>query len=74
MEDDTVLPAGTVWRSGVVVKGRPGRVVGEVGEGWVNGAMGEGGGGGSGGGGGFEGWGRELWASVGNHVRKERPS
>lgn len=74
VEDDTVLPAGSVWRSGIVIKGRPGRVVGSVGEGWATGAAGEGAGGGisggGGGGGGFEGWGRELWASVGNHVKK----
>lgn len=65
IEDDTVLPTGTVWRSGVVVKGKPGRVVGEIGEGWANGAGGEGGAGG-----GMEKWGRELWASVGNHIKR----
>lgn len=72
VEDDTVLPQGSVWRSGVVVAGRPGRVVGGLGEGWTNGAAGEGGGGGAGAGGagGMEGWGRELWASVGNHVKR----
>lgn len=60
----------------MVVAGRPGRVVGSVGEGWTDGGRSGGSGSGSGGGeigvggggwsGGMEGWGRELWASVGN--------
>ncbi len=65
VEDDTVLPPNTVWRSGVVVAGRPARVVGRVGEGWVNGGEREGDTA-AGGEGGFEGWGKSLWASVGN--------
>ncbi len=69
VEDDTVLPAGTVWRSGVVVAGRPGRVVGRVGEGWA-----VGGGGGAGGGGGVEGLVRELWGSVGNARAHANPN
>jgi dynactin 5 len=35
IEDGAVLPANTVWGSGVVVAGRPARVVGEVGDGWA---------------------------------------
>ena len=58
--DDTALPAGSVWASGSVVGGRPGRVVGELGEGW--------GAGGVEGGPGMEA--RELWRGVGN---KEPP-
>jgi dynactin-5 len=54
--DYTVLPAGSVWASGSVVGGRPGRVVGELGEGW--------GAGGVEGGPGMEA--RELWRGVGN--------
>jgi dynactin-5 len=54
--DYTVLPAGSVWASGSVVGGRPGRVVGELGEGW--------GAGGVEGGPGMEA--RELWRAVGN--------
>jgi dynactin-5 len=54
--DHTVLPAGSVWASGSVVGGRPGRVVGELGEGW--------GAGGVEGGPGMEA--RELWRGVGN--------
>jgi dynactin 5 len=44
--DGAVLPAGSVWASGVVVGGRPARVVGSVGEGWGwggEGAIGSGG-------------------------------
>jgi acetyltransferase-like isoleucine patch superfamily enzyme len=54
--DYTVLPAGSVWASGSVVGGRPGRVVGELGEGW--------GAGGVEGGPGMEA--RELWRGVSN--------
>ena len=54
--DHAVLPAGSVWASGSVVGGRPGRVVGELGEGW--------GAGGVEGGPGMEA--RELWRGVGN--------
>lgn len=51
----TVVPAGMVVPSGSVVGGRPGRVVGVVGEGW-----------GVGGGGEVEGGeGRERWRAVG---------
>lgn len=60
--DGAVLPAGTIWASGVIVGGSPARVVGELAEGW-------GGGSGSGGTGGDELVGvrcRERWASVGN--------
>ena len=32
--DGTVLTPNSVWSSGSVVGGKPGRVVGEVGEGW----------------------------------------
>ena len=35
--DGTVLVANSVWSAGSVVGGRPGRVVGEVGEGWGEG-------------------------------------
>ena len=48
----TVVPAGMVVPSGSVVGGRPGRVVGEVGEGW---GVREGGEGGEG---------REVWRGV----------
>ena len=34
VEDGAVLPAGSMWASGCVVAGSPGRVVGEVGEAW----------------------------------------
>jgi dynactin 5 len=60
--DGTVLPANTIWAGGSVIAGRPGRVVGEVGEGWASGAAGSGGVG-------DEGIGvksRERWAMVGN--------
>ncbi len=33
--DGTVLPANTVWAGGTIIAGRPGRVVGEIGEGWA---------------------------------------
>ena len=79
IQDGTVLPAGSVWRSGIVVAGKPGRVVGEVGEGWVDGGLSNGAGqAGTGmvggmmsigtgyGAGGMESWTRELWASIGN--------
>jgi hypothetical protein len=62
---NTVLSTGTVWRSGIIVKEKPGRVIGEVEEGWANRAGGE-----AGAGGGMEKWGWELWASVGNHVKR----
>lgn len=64
--DGTVLPANSVWASASIIAGRPGRVVGEIGEGW---------GGGFGGGEGKAGVGtgedigvrvRERWALVGN--------
>ena len=58
--DGTVLPANSVWSSGVVVGGRPGRLVGEVGEGWGDGTSGRDGGEGVGV------KGRERWALVGN--------
>jgi dynactin 5 len=32
--DDSIVPAGMVVPPGVVVGGRPARIVGEVGEGW----------------------------------------
>jgi dynactin 5 len=35
--DDSVVPAGMVVPPGVVVGGRPARIVGEVGEGWGEG-------------------------------------
>ena len=59
--DGTVLAANSVWGVGVVVGGRPGRVVGEVGEGW-----GDSGGGGKDGGEGVGVRSRERWAGVGN--------
>jgi len=34
--DGTVLPANTVWAGGTIIAGRPGRVVGEIGEGWAS--------------------------------------
>jgi dynactin-5 len=60
VEDGAVLPPGSMWASGSVVAGRPGRVVGEVGEAWggVEGGMGVGGVALVGG--------RERWAGVGN--------
>lgn len=60
VEDHSVLPAGSMWASGTVVAGKPGRVVGEVGEAWggVEGGVGVGGVALVGG--------RERWASVGN--------
>ncbi|ETI20186.1 hypothetical protein G647_08220 [Cladophialophora carrionii CBS 160.54] len=65
--DGTVLPANTVWAGGTVIAGRPGRVIGEIGEGWAAGSSGSGGGGG--GSTVDEGVGvksRERWAAVGN--------
>lgn len=53
--DHTVLPAGSVWSSGGIVAGRPGRVVGELGDGWGSGGV-EGGPGAQA---------REMWAGVG---------
>ncbi len=57
--DGTVLPANSVWSAGVVIAGRPGRVVGEVGEGWADGKD-------VGGDEGVGVRGRERWAGVGN--------
>lgn len=34
--DGTVLPANTVWAGGSIIAGRPGRVIGEVGEAWAS--------------------------------------
>jgi dynactin-5 len=65
--DGTVLPANTIWAGGTVIAGRPGRVIGEIGEGWAAGSSGSGGGGG--GSTVDEGVGvksRERWAAVGN--------
>lgn len=59
--DGTVLPANTVWAGGTIIAGRPGRVVGEIGEGWAAGS--------SSGSVVDEGVGvksRERWAAVGN--------
>ena len=59
--DGTVLPANTVWAGGTIIAGRPGRVIGEVGEGWAAGS--------SSNSAGDEGVGvksRERWAAVGN--------
>ncbi|KIX05391.1 uncharacterized protein Z518_06263 [Rhinocladiella mackenziei CBS 650.93] len=59
--DGTVLPPNTVWAGGTIVAGRPGRVVGEIGEGWAAG--------GTSGSTVDEGVGvrsRERWAAVGN--------
>jgi dynactin-5 len=64
--DGTVLPANTIWAGGTVIAGRPGRVIGEIGEGWAAGSSGSGGGGG--GSTVDEGVGvksRERWAAVG---------
>jgi dynactin-5 len=62
--DGTVLPANTIWASGTVVAGRPGRVVGEIGEGWASNS-------GTSGSTVDEGVGvrsRERWAAAGNKV------
>ncbi|OAL39190.1 hypothetical protein AYO20_01508 [Fonsecaea nubica] len=59
--DGTVLPPNTIWAGGTVIAGRPGRVVGEIGEGWAAG--------GSSGSSVDEGVGvksRERWAAAGN--------
>jgi dynactin-5 len=57
---NTVIPANMVVASGSVVGGRPGRVVGEVGDGWgVSG-------GGAGGGLGVGGGGEEKWVEGGD--------
>ncbi|RVX72120.1 hypothetical protein B0A52_04718 [Exophiala mesophila] len=34
--DGTVLPANSIWAPGSIVAGKPGRVIGEVGEGWAS--------------------------------------
>ena len=52
--DDTVIPAMSQWPGGVVIGGRPARIVGEIGDGW--GAV-------EGGDGGMD---KIRWASVGN--------
>ncbi|KIW62300.1 hypothetical protein PV04_10484 [Phialophora macrospora] len=64
--DGTVLPANTVWAGGTVIAGRPGRVIGEIGEGWAAGSSGSGGGGGSTVDEGVGVKSRERWAAVGN--------
>ncbi|KAJ9614378.1 hypothetical protein H2200_002514 [Cladophialophora chaetospira] len=59
--DGTVLPANTVWAGGTIIAGRPGRVIGEIGEGWAAGLIS--------GSSVDEGVGvksRERWAAVGN--------
>ena len=62
--DGAVLPANSVWSSGCVVGGRPGRVVGSVGEGWGERAGSAGAGKTGEDGVGVRG--RERWAGVGN--------
>lgn len=62
--DGTVLPANTIWAGGSIIAGRPGRVIGEVGEAWAST--------GTSGSTVDEGVGvrsRERWAAVGNNKR-----
>lgn len=62
--DGTVLPANSVWASGSVIAGRPGRVVGELGEGWASSTSAAAGGASVDEGVGVKS--RERWAAVGN--------